>query len=242
MMSAPFTTDRRPSPPDPGRRRLRPWRARAAVVAGAVLLVAGGGAVVGAATQARSGGYFSTAEHRFATPTAALKTDEIEVGSGTARPGDPDPDVGELARVRILVRPADPRTRLFVGVGPKDKVEDYLRGTAHDAFAGADLKPFGAAFHRLPGDAGAAAPGAQPFWAATSAGTGDRALYWNKTHGAWSVVVMRMDGLPGLDVRASIGLRFGFLTSAGAGLLAIGALAIAYVPYARRRHAPPVAR
>jgi hypothetical protein len=65
----------------------------------------------------------------------------------------------------------------------------------------------------------------------------DRALYWNKTHGAWSVVVMRMDGLPGLDVRASIGLRFGFLTSAGAGLLALGALAIAYVPYARRRRA-----
>jgi hypothetical protein len=222
---------------DPGKRPRRPRRVPAVVAAtaGAILLLAGGGTLAGAAIQARSGGYFATAEHHFATTTAALKTDEIAVGSEAAQPGDPDPDVGELARVRIIIRPADPRTRLFVGIGPKSQVEGYLRGTAHDVFAGARLNPFAAAFQRHPGAAAAAAPGSRPFWVATSAGAGERVLSWNKTHGAWSAVVMRMDGAPGLDVRASIGLRFGFLTPAGAGLLVTGSLAIAYVIFTRRR-------
>ncbi|MFB4297702.1 hypothetical protein [Actinomadura sp. NTSP31] len=234
-----LNTGRDTSPPDPVARKPRQRRTRTVVAAtaGAALLLTGGGATAGAAMQAGSGGYFSTAEHRFATPTAALKTDEIEVGSSTARPDDPDPDVGELARVRIVVRPAEPRARLFVGIGPKDQVEAYLRGTAHDVFAGADLKPFHADFERRPGAAAATAPGSQTFWVATSAGSGDRVLSWNKTHGAWSLVVMRMDGSPALDVRASIGLRFGFLAPAGIGLLLIGALAIAYIPFTRRRRA-----
>ncbi|MFF4242767.1 hypothetical protein [Actinomadura geliboluensis] len=218
----------------------RPARITLAVTA-AIVVPAGAVLTTGGALQADAGGRFGTAEHRFTTPTAALKTDEIDVRADTARPADPEPDAGELAQVRIVVRPADPRTRLFVGIGPKQEVDAYLRTVAHDEFASAGLSPFRAAFTRHPGAARAAsAPAHQPFWVAASSGAGVRTLNWNKTHGTWSVTVMRLDGYPGLDVHASVGLRFAFLFPSGLTLLAAGALMLLYIPLSRRTpHRPP---
>ncbi|MQY09277.1 hypothetical protein [Actinomadura macrotermitis] len=213
---------------------MRPFRVLLTLIA-AVLLLLGAALLTGAGLQAGSGGRFATSEHRFTTPTAALKSDEIDVGGSTARPADPDPDVGELARVRVVVRPVDPSVPLFVGIGPKDKVEAYLRGTAYDEFASAELSPFRVAFRRVPGAARAVGPAGLPFWTATSAGRGDRVLTWDKPHGAWSTVVMRLDGTPGVDVRASVGLRFGFLLPSGLGSLIAGALLLIYVRVAARR-------
>ncbi|WP_165494948.1 hypothetical protein [Actinomadura roseirufa] len=121
-----------------------------------------------------------------------------------------------------------------MGIGPKSRVEQYLRNVAHDQFTSARLHPFTASFRRTPG--AATAPAAQPFWVATSEGKGTRTLNWNKTHGAWSAVVLRQDGRPGLDVHASIGLRFGFLLPAGLGLLVIGTAVITYPAITRRSH------
>jgi hypothetical protein len=42
--------------------------------------------------------------------------------------------------------------------------------------------------------------------------------------GAWSAVVMNADGSPGVEVRADVGLRFGFLLPLGIALLASGLL------------------
>lgn len=209
-------------------------------VAGVLVLLVGGGLTAVGWLQAEDGGYFGSSEHRFSTTTAALKTDEIEVGEKTAHAADPNPDVGELANVRIVVRGTDPQARYFVGVGPKDKVESYLRGTSYDEFATAELSPFRADFNRQPGASHAASPVGQSFWVASSTGSGTQTLKWNKTHGAWSVVVMRVDGAPGVDVNASIGLQFGFLLPTGIAGLVIGSLLIlTYV--VRRRTQRPVA-
>ena len=178
---------------------LKPRRRRrylVAAVAGAFLLLAGAGLGAAGGVQAAEGGYFSTSYHRFSTPTAALKSDEIEVGSDRAHAADPNPDLGEVARVRILVRPADPSVPVFVGIGPKAQVESYLRGTAYDDFTSAELRPFRPRFERIPGAAQAPSPNGRPFWVAASQGTGTRTLTWDKTHGAWSVAVMRLDGRP----------------------------------------------
>lgn len=205
------------------------------VLSAVPLLLAGSGLAVAGAVQAASGGAFGTGERRFATSTAALKTDEIEVGAETAHAGDPTPDVGELAEVEIVVRPADPRVPLFVGVGPKARVESYLRGVSHEEFVSADLSPFVPVFKRLPGTSEAAAPSRQSFWAASSSGTGTRTLRWDKTGGAWSVVVMRLDGRPGVDAHASISLRFGFLPPAA--IVTLGAGTALLVWGVRRRRA-----
>jgi hypothetical protein len=200
----------------------------AVIGVGVLVLLAGGGVAAAAWLQADSGGYFATSEHRFTTSTAALKTDEIEVGSKTAHATDPNPDVGELANVRIVLHGANPQARYFVGVGPKDKVEAFLKGTSYDEFATAELSPFHAVFDRKPGAAKAPSPGTQSFWVASSTGAGTQTLNWNKTHGPWSVVVMRVDGAPGVDVSASIGLRFGFLLPTGIGGLVVGALLLVF--------------
>ena len=79
---------------EPRRRR----RHLVAAVAAAFLLLAGAGLGAAGGAQAAEGGYFSTSYHRFSTTTAALKSDEIEVGSDRAHAADPNPDLGEVAR------------------------------------------------------------------------------------------------------------------------------------------------
>ncbi|TMQ90638.1 hypothetical protein ETD83_34565 [Actinomadura soli] len=213
-------------------------RALVVALAAGPLLLTGAGLAAGAALQAESGGSFATPERRFGTSAVALKTDEIEVGSETARAGNPMPDVGELAEVKIVVRPADPRVPLFVGIGPKAEVENYLRGVARDEFVSARLSPFEPVFHRLPGaDRAAVPPSRQRFWVASSEGPGTRTLTWDKTGGAWSVVVMRMDGRSGVEAHASIGLRFGFLLPGAIVALAAGTVPLVWALVARRRRA-----
>jgi hypothetical protein len=97
-------------------------------------------------------------------------------------------------------------------------VDAYLRGIAHDRMANFDLEPFTVRFNRVPGGP-APSPAAQPFWVATASGPGPQTLLWNKERGAWSAVVMNADGSPGVDVRADVGLRFGFLLPTGLTLL-----------------------
>ncbi|MFB4305248.1 hypothetical protein [Actinomadura sp. GTD37] len=211
-------------------------RALAVTAVAAPLLLTGSGLAAAAALQAASGGAFTTPERSFGTSAVALKTDEIEVGSETARAGNPMPDLGELAEVEIVVRPADPRVPLFVGVGPKEQVDRYLRGVAHEEFVSADLDPFRPVFRSVQGVPQATAPPSrQPFWVASSAGPGTRTVKWDKTGGAWSVVVMRLDGRPGVDVRATIGLRFGFLLPAAVIGLAAGTAPLVWAVVARRR-------
>lgn len=201
----------------------------------AVLLPVGLGFVALASLQADEGGYFSTSEHRFTTTATALKTDEIDVGSSSAHAANPSPDIGEVARVRIVAAPADPNVPLFVGIGPKEEVERYLRGSAYDDFVSAQLKPFQATFKRVSGAAQPAPPTSRTFWVASSVGTGTRTLKWDKTQGAWSVVVMRMDGKPNVDAKVSMGLRFGFLVPLGPASLIGGGLLVAFTVLSRRR-------
>ncbi|MEV6110720.1 hypothetical protein AB0M28_39375 [Streptomyces sp. NPDC051940] len=208
---------------------------RLAWAATVALLVIGVCATAATVWQAAGGGYFCTGAQHFETGTTALKSDEIDVRANSAHAADPDPDLGELARVRIVVEPVDPAVPLFVGIGPRERVEEYLRGSAHEEFVSATLRPFRAVFRETPGAGRAADPAAQPFWVATSSGTGRQTLAWNKTHGAWSVVVMRLDGRSGVDVRVSVGLRFGFLPPVGVGTLAVGAL----LPARLRLRRPP---
>ncbi len=204
------------------------------VVALGALLALAGLATIGAhGAQQAEGGYFTSSTERFSTPTSVLVTDEILVEAG--RPGDPPSDLGELAEVRIRATPAESGRAVFVGIGPKADVDAYLRGIAHDRMASFDLEPFAVRFDRVPGGpAPAPAPAAQPFWVATASGPGTQTLLWDKTRGAWSAVVMNADGSPGVDVRADVGLRFGFLLPLGLALLAAGVL-VAAVPSLLRR-------
>ncbi|MEU3274453.1 hypothetical protein ABZ639_26725 [Saccharomonospora sp. NPDC006951] len=210
-----------------GTKRNRKGSRILAVIAAGLLVIGGGVFAALGWAQRDEGGYFGTAEQRFATETTALKSDEIDVGERVARAADPNPDLGELARMRITVRPGDPELPVFVGIGPKAAVEGFLSGVAHAEFTSATLEPFEAAFRQVPGSMRAPDPLGRSFWVASSSGTGERVVEWDKERGAWSVVVMRLDGRPGVDVAATIGLRFGFLLPAGIAALAAGSVLLA---------------
>lgn len=216
---------------------LRKLRVLSASV-GVLFLLGGGGLAATAGLQAASGGAFTTPQQHLTTPAAALKTDEIQVDSDSAHAADPDPDIGELAEVTLTVRASDPDVPIFVGIGPTAQVERYLRDTSHADFVSAELDPVRPSFRQMPGGA-ARPPDAQEFWVASSSGTGTRQLTWDKTQGAWSAVALRLDGRPGVDIHARIGLRFGFLTPAAAGILTAGALLLGHLALTRRGRKEP---
>lgn len=219
----------------PGSPRRAGPRHRGAVVAGAALVLVGAAFGVAAGLQEAEGGYVGSGSASFSTPTAALTTREIDVRGTIAQAADPANDVGDLARVRIVIRPTDPDAEMFVGVGPTRDVRSYLRHVAHDEFEYATLEPFEATFHRSAGSSVPADPRAQTFWVASSAGSGEQTVEWDKRQGAWSLLVVRADGGAGLAFDASIGLRFGFLAPIAVGALSAGLVTLAGATIARTR-------
>src|SRR5688572_15991484 len=67
-------------------------------------------------------GYFSTGRHRFEALARAITSDEIDLGTDR---GPRRFDIGDLATVRIQVRPTGDGP-VFVGIGAEDEVDAYL--------------------------------------------------------------------------------------------------------------------
>ena len=221
------------SEPGPPRRPLR--TDRIAVIAGSALLLVGAVAAVAVGLQEAAGGYVGSGTASFTTPTAAFTTSEIDVRGNTARAADPVNDLGDLAQVRIAIRSPDPDVEIFAGVAPTADIRSYLRRVAHDTFDSATLEPFEATFRRSTGTSPPDDPQDQTFWVASSSGQGELTLDWDKRQGAWSLLIMRADGSAGLDLEASIALRFAFLTPVAIGALSAGALTITGTAIARAR-------
>ena len=195
-------------------------RSTALIVAGGVVgllamvvLAAGGTAIWADSTQRDSHGYVSTNTHRYASPTRAIATDGVTIGSEV--PG------WVVGKVRLEASSSKP---VFVGIARKADVDAYLAGTSYADATKLDLDPFKVTYvpHR-----GAAAPGrpaAQSFWAARAAGSGTQSLTWKTRSGEWSVVVMNADGSPGVSANVSAGAKIPWALWAGIGVAAFGAL------------------
>ena len=192
-------------------------------------LGAGGTALWASATQ-RDDGYVTTDVQAFSASGSALVTKPADLGV----PGFGwlySPSV--LGEIRIRVTPVSAGSSLFVGIGPSNEVDRYLAGVGHTVitdFWTERVRPVG-------GDASASAPAAQDFWVASDSGSGPRTVTWDPTGGSWSVVVMNVDGQPGVDVRADLGatlpplvwisiglVLFGLILMTGAVFLIVGAV------------------
>ena len=94
--------------------------------------------LVWAYTQRDADGYLHTGAHNFSTPSYALESDDLDIGSE-----GPDWlfEEGRLAKVRI--EGASMRsTPIFVGIGPKIEVDAYLRGVGHAIVRDVNFDPF----------------------------------------------------------------------------------------------------
>ena len=74
------------------------------------------------------------------------------------------------------------------------------------------------------GSGTASPPSSQDFWVASDSGAGPRTVTWEPTGGSWSVVVMNVDGQPGVDVRADLGATLPPLVWISVGLVVLGLL------------------
>jgi hypothetical protein len=216
-----------PAPPATPTRRS-PAGPIALLVVGVLLVLTAGAAAVGGATltwayatQRDDDGWFSTGDERFDTGTAAIVSDEIDLG---VVPGRERVDLGDLATVRIEVESAA-EGAVFVGIGPQDEVDVYLQGVARAEIAHVELDPFSVEYDVVDGADTAPPPGDQGFWVAQGSGT--EPLVWELESGNWVVVVMNADGSAGVNVDASVAAKADWFLPVALALLFGGALVLA---------------
>lgn len=196
-----------------------------ALVAGCVLAAVGAALFAGAVTftwayttQRDDDGYFTSRRVLVETPTPALHSERVDLGS------DEGPDQwpfgkGDLATVRLEAR-ADAGDEVFIGIGHTRDVDAYLDGIAHDEVTSIrwsrgdrDVR-----YRRVDGASVAPAPTDQTFWAATASGGGVQSLRWEVEGGSWSIVVMHPDGTPAVRAEVSVGVKIGALIGVLIGL------------------------
>jgi hypothetical protein len=232
------------SPADPGPPRSR-WSAgrivlvilgSLAALIGAGLLAGGGGLLWADQTQRDDDGYLSTPTERFDVSSYAIVSEPLDLVEADTEGADWLLSDDVLGDVRLQAANGD----LFIGVGPTSDVEAYLRGVEHHRLTDVEYDPFRARYDARAGDAPAAAPGEQDFWAATASGSGEQTLTWNPESGNWSAVVMNDDASPGIAADVSVGAEVNFLTWLAIGLLVAGAILLlggAGLIYLGARHA-----
>lgn len=195
-------------------------------------LTAGGGVLTWANATQREDGYITSSIKRFQTDAYALASGDMDLRLWPG-PGSWIPDLGDVA---VRIRVADPGGGpVFVGVAPAADVAGYLDGVGYSVITDPGEGPFGPSYRgergvRYREEAGgppATPPGEQPFWAASTSGTGLRTLNWTVRDGEWTIVVMAADASSGVSVDASVGVKAGFLLPLGLGLLFGGLIILA---------------
>ena len=238
------------TPMTPPRRPHRAARTTTVVVGALVGLVAFGllavgGVLLWADSKKDEQGYIHTDTQRFATPTAAIATDNLDVdshGPGWLTSHD------RYGHVRLEVSSRNDKP-VFVGIARTKDVSTYLRGASHTTVTDFHSDPFRAVYRAEAGSGRPAAPVSEPIWAASAHGTGMQTVTWDVKHGDWSVVVMNADGSRGVDTGVSAGADFPILSalawgSIGGGLVLLGAASMLIVvgtTAQRRAPAPALA-
>jgi hypothetical protein len=186
-----------------------------ALLAAGVLAVAG--VTIWTDVAKRDGsGYVSTNEHRYATPTRAIATDEVTIGTEIPK--------RLIGKVRLQASSAKP---VFVGIARKATVDTYLAGASYATAKDIDLDPFKVTYVTHSGSANPGRPASQTFWAASAVGTDTAHLTWKLKSGSWSIVVMNADGSPGVSADVTAGAKVAWLLWTGIGIAVVGGLLLA---------------
>ncbi|NNE72239.1 MAG: DUF4389 domain-containing protein [Acidimicrobiales bacterium] len=179
------------------------------------------GLTIAYATARNDAGFFEERIEGVLTPTAAVTSDDIDLGSG------PDPEwiIDRInATVAFEATSVQSDQAIFVGIGPASDVESYLSGVAHDETR--DLDGRRLVLRRQPGTEAAAPPVDQDFWVASASGVGEQRLEWDVDTGRWIVAVMNADGTEGVAARFQAEFKAGGLLPAALTLIGLGVLGL----------------
>lgn len=216
-----------------------------ALALGILLAMLGLGGIIGgvavAAVFAHQGpdGYLSSPVRDFSTTSYALTSPPARIGT--------DKLPLALGSLRLSAASTSSGGQVFIGIGPKSDVENYLSGVHVSQITGVETSPFRVQYSDVPGTAAATPPGDQSFWAESASGPGIQQLTMDLRSGDWVVVIMNSDAGAGVTVHLQAAVHsplFGALTPAlwigGAVLLLIGAslIAIGAIVLGRRTPAP----
>ena len=187
------------------------------------LALLGGGTVLTWAhqTQRDASGYFTSPAERLETLDYAIVSERVDLDLDS---GD-YLGVGQLGTVRIRLDSTNER-QVFVGIGPRGAVEDYLRGVARAEIADVSTDPFSVEYRHLGDGAPTGPPGDERFWRAQAEGAGPQTLTWPVESGDWVVVVMNRDASAGVGIDAAVGFKADWIRPLGIGLLVAGGLAL----------------
>ncbi|MDJ0771789.1 MAG: DUF4389 domain-containing protein [Ilumatobacter sp.] len=173
------------------------------LIPGLVMVFGGGALGLGYAFARGDDGYFELELDRLQTPTAAIRSEDIDF---FADPGSPDWLVDLIdADIRIEAEAVEDDA-LFIGIGPEDDVSRYLAGSAHDEVVELD-RGKAPRYERRAGTAALDPPAEQTFWEMTGDGTDMASLDWEARSGRWVVVLMNADGSPGVAADVMIGAK-----------------------------------
>jgi hypothetical protein len=177
-------------------------------------LLAAGGLLLWGDSQKDEQGYLSTTTHRFATNTAALATENLDLDLDGL---DSVIDQDRYGKVRVKVDAVNGKP-VFVGIAPTREVARYLDGTSHALVTDVSYSPFNADYRSHPAGPKPGSPAAQSIWAASAHGAGQQTLEWDVEEGDWSVVVMNEDASRNIDAQISAGAELPFLSGIGWGV------------------------
>jgi hypothetical protein len=187
-----------------------------ALVAAGVLSVAG--VTIWTDLDKRDGsGYLATNAHRYSTPTRAIATDEVTIGTEVPK--------RLIGKVRLQV--ASSAKPVFVGIARKATVDAYLAGASYATAKDIDLDPFKVTYVTHRGATKPDRPASETFWAASAVGSDSASLTWKPKSGSWSIVVMNADGSPGISADVSAGAKLAWLLWTGIGIALVGGLLLA---------------
>ena len=157
-------------------------------------------------TQRDNAGFFSSGTVRLDSTTAAMRSEEIDLGS------DQNPDRwpfhdGDLATVRVRAE-APASEEIFVGIAHTSDVDAYLDGVSHDEVTDIHWSNDRVRYRRVTGERVALPPpGEQNIWAESAEGSSRQTVTWDVEGGNWSIVVMNADGSEGVTADVGIGVK-----------------------------------
>ncbi|SEE34720.1 protein of unknown function [Arthrobacter alpinus] len=221
-----------------------------ALVVGTLLALFGASGIIGGVASAVVGsqqgseGYFSSGMRQFSTTSHALSSPPAQLGVESI-PLD-------LGSIRISAASTAPGGQVFIGIGPKAEVDNYLNGVHTTVITGVETQPFRVSYSDVPGQAEPELPGKQSFWAVQASGAGTQDVMMDLRSGDWILVIMNADANPGVTVSMAAGFHselFGAITPAlliggaialiiGAGLIVLGAVGLGRRAPSSRRPAP----